>query len=211
MTQSVGQQNLNQAQRNNFEITITRKIFKDGEDKLDTEIIKLWAIKVPIVSTSIDSVKIGTPINDFSTPTGGKVTFSDFTITFLMNENFDPYVTIRKWIERNNPFKQKKDYPQKFNPEYQRSVKDWIDRGNIDGERTHNNEWEHIDYRDIIIDLQNLNNITSCKLKYVDCYPTNISGFELSTDSTEAISFTVTFKCLYLDIIGEGGNSLIYC
>ena len=56
MTQTVGQQNLNQAQRNNFEITITKKIFKDGEDKLDTEIIKLWAIKVPIVSTSIDSV-----------------------------------------------------------------------------------------------------------------------------------------------------------
>lgn len=211
MTQTVGHQNLNQAQKNLFEVNISKKIFGENGDLLDTEIIKLWARNVPITSVNTDTTKVSTNINDIPFPTGGKEQFGDFTITFALNENFDPYITLRSWLERNNPYKVKKTKPVPFNPNRQLSIKDWIAKGQTEGFRTKESEWEHMDYRDITISLKNLNNIESCYVKYVDAFPVSISSIDLTNESTDIITFTVTFKALYMDIIGEGGNSLIIC
>lgn len=210
MTQTIGTQNLNQAQQNNFEITINKVYKGNNQDKLDTDIIKLWATKIPIASVNADSFKIATNINDIPFPDGAKETFSDITITFCMNENFDPYITLRRWMDRNSPFFRRKEI-EKFNPSKQRTLEEWKEMAQNKGIRIKENEWEYIDYRDIIIDLKNLNNITSAKVKYVDAFPVTISSIELSNTSTDIITFNVTFKYLYMDIIGEGGNSLILC
>ena len=208
MSDGVGVQNLNQAQQNNFEINITKKP-KDPE-ALNTEIIKLWANKIPIAAVNIDSVKWGTNINDIPFPTGGKENFSDFTISFLMNENFDPYITLRRWMDKNNPFKRRKE-TEKLNKNKQRTVSDWLEMSQTEGHKIKENEWEYIDYRDVEISLKNLNNAISAKVVYVDAFPVSISAIDLSNASTEQITFSVTFKYLYMDIVGEGGNSLIYC
>lgn len=212
MVMSTGAQNLNLAQQNNFEIFVTPKYVNDEDfDRLDTHIIKLWANKIPIASINSDTTKWALPVNDIQFPTGGKETFSDFTISFLLTENLGPYITLRKWLERNDPFKQRKDYPRKFDPYRQKKFKDFVDIANTDGERTPDTEWEHIDYRDIIIDIKSLTNLTSCKIVYIDSFPVSISNIDLTTTSSDIINFNVTFKCLYMDIIGDGGNSLIYC
>lgn len=211
MVQSTGSQNLNLAQQNNVKVRISPKSIKGADDLLNRKIVELWTNKIPIAGSSIDVVNWSTPIQDIEFPTGGKQKFESFELSFLLTDKFETYITLRQWLERNNPFKARLDTPTPLDLNVQRSFRDLIKVAATPYDKVKDEEWTHKDYRDIYIELKDLSNIDFGYAVYVDAFPVSIPRIDFLNSSSETIELTVTFKYLYMDIVNIDGESLIYC
>ncbi len=211
MTQSTGAQNLNLAQQNNVKVRISPKTINGADDLLNRKIIELWTNKIPIAGSTIEIVNISTPIQDIEFPTGAKQKFETFDLSFLLTDKFETYITLRQWLERNNPFKERRSTPIPLDLNAQRSVSDVIKTANSIYDKVKPEQWTPIDYRDIYIELKDLSNINFGYAVYVDAFPTSIPKIDFMNSSSETIELTVSFKYLYMDIVNIDGESLIYC
>lgn len=210
--QSTGDQQLNLIQQNVAKVRIEPKTIDGEDDLLDRKLLELWTHKVPIADASIDTATWPTPMLDIEFPTGAKQKFGQFDLTFLVTEKLETYTTIREWLERNNPFKQRQSDPKSLDYNTSRSVVDWCKMAEMDEAQKLTSElWKYKDYRDIIIELKDLSNISFADVVYYEAYPINMPRFEFINSSSDNIEITVTFKYLYMDIISKDGASLINC
>jgi len=198
MTQTTGAQQLNLLQANLFKVTI-QPHFSSETDPLDRQTIEMWTNKVPVAARSIDIVTVATPIQNIDFPTGGKHKFEEFSLTFLLTEELENYITLVQWMERNNPYKQISSQPTSIDFSTKKDVKEWLQIAR--NEFPPNRQWEPKDYRDIYITLKNLSNITFGHMVYYEAFPVSIPSFTYDNASSEPIEITVTFKYLYSDII----------
>lgn len=197
MTQTTGAQQLNLLQQNLFYVTIEPKLIDETSEGLERQIIQFWTKKVPFAGRSIDSVIIPNTIQDIPVPVG-RQKFNDITLTFLLDERLEGYISLVRWMSRNSPFKQlNNDFPIDF--DRKESVREWVKRSRSVGEKT--KEWVPREYRDIYITLKDLSNVSYGYLVYYEAFPVMISDFEFDTTSSENVELTVNFKYLYSDIL----------
>lgn len=198
MTQTTGSQQLNLLQANLFKVTIEPH-FSEESDPLDRQTLEMWTNKVPMSGRSIDVVSVATPIQNIDFPSGGKQKFEEFSLTFLLTEELENYITLVRWMERNNPFKQISSNPPSIDFSAKKNVKEWMRLAQ--SEFPSNRDWSPKDYRDIYITLKNLSNVTFGHMVYYEAFPISIPPFTYDNASSEPIEITVPFKYLYSDII----------
>lgn len=208
MVQNPGNPTLSLTQQNLFSVRIEPRLI-EGADPLNRKVLQLWTNKVPIAGRSINVVTVPTPYNDIDFPSGGKQKMEDFTLTFMLTEKLETYITLCQWLERNNPYKQllKKPTPIDFNTK--KTTEEWIRRAQDVYSQLKDEDTYMRDYRDIYIQLKTIGDVDYGFMQYVECFPYSIPSFNFDNASSEPIEVTVGFKYLYSDIVNLNNQSLI--
>lgn len=210
--QSTGDQQLNLIQQNVAKVRIEPKTIEGEDDLLNRKLIELWTHKVPVADANIDTANWPTPMLDIEFPTGAKQKFGRFDLTFLVTEKLETYTTLREWMERNNPYKQRLSDPKSIDFNQKRTINEWCKIAEMnESQKLKSDLWTLKDYRDIKIELKDLSNLTFADVVYYEAYPVNMPRFEFINSSSDNIEITVEFKYLYMDIIDKDGLSLINC
>ena len=68
----------------------------------NNENIGYKVINIPLPEMRIDGQRLGTCSNVDIQLSGAKVEFSPINLTFIVDENFDNYISIAKWIANNS-------------------------------------------------------------------------------------------------------------
>jgi len=161
---------------------------------------KFSLVKYPKVSffcnsTRIPEIILGTAIQttylkNIDIP-GEKLTYGDFSLRFLVDENLENYMAIHNWLTGLG-----------F-PETQAQFKEQVT--NRDGLRDLNEQ-----YSDGSLSILNSNYNPVANVKFQDLYPTSLTSLEFDASVTDIQYFTaeVTFKYTVYNIVDMNGNPL---
>lgn len=150
--------------------------------------------KTPKVSfytntSNIPSMNLGiadyrTPYKDISEP-GDKISFEDYNLRFLVDENLENYLEIHNWIKGLG-------YPE--------SLKQIYDLQKSEGGL----------YSDGTLLILNSNQRLNFKVKFYDMFPYNLTTLLFDSTLTDTDPFTaeVKFKYTYYEITDSTGNVL---
>jgi hypothetical protein len=150
--------------------------------------------KAPKVSfysntSNIPSMTLGladypTPYKDLYEP-GDKITFEDFNLKFLVDENLENYLEIYKWIKGLG-------YPESLDQIY--------DLRRSEGGL----------YSDGTLQVLNSNQRPNFMVKYYDLFPYGLTTLLFDSTLTDSDPFTaeVKFKYTYFEIVDPTGNPL---
>ncbi len=142
--------------------------------------------KIPEIS--LPTLVQPTYLKDIDVP-GDKLTYSDLTINFLVDENMTNYVTIHNWLTGLGA------------PETLQQYAELIDGGSTDPKKA---------FSDASLIILNSNYKSVASIKFKDLFPTSISSLEFTATETDYNYFTatVTFKYTVYDILGTDGKPL---
>jgi hypothetical protein len=161
---------------------------------------KFSLVKYPKVSffcnsTRIPEIILGTAIQttylkNIDIP-GEKLTYGDFSLRFLVDENLENYMAIHNWLTGLG-----------F-PETPAQFKEQVT--NRDGLRDLNEQ-----YSDGSLSILNSNYNPVANVKFQDLYPTSLTSLEFDASVTDIQYFTaeVTFKYTVYNIVDMNGNPL---
>jgi len=145
-------------------------------------------------SARIPEINLGTAIQpsylkDLDVP-GDKLTYGDFSLRFLVDENMENYMAIHNWLTGLGY------------PETTQDFKDLITDadGNKDLKRQFSDGSLHIlnsNFKDVAI------------VKFKDLFPTNLTSLEFEASDTDVNYFTaeVSFKYTVYNIFGTDGRT----
>ena len=146
-------------------------------------------------SVRIPEITLGTTIQpsylkDVDVP-GDKLTYGDFSLRFLVDENLVNYMAIHNWITGLG-------YPE--STDQFKSL-------------TTNSDWETDlleQFSDGSLHILNSNYRTVATVKFRDLFPISLSSLDFEATDTDVNYFTaeVTFKYTIYDILGTDGNPL---
>lgn len=135
-----------------------------------------------IPSMTLGLVNHPTPLTDLFEP-GDKITFEDFNLRFLVDENLENYLEIYKWIKGLG-------YPESLDQIYelQRS------EGGL--------------YSDGTLQILNSNQRPNFMVKYYDMFPYGLTTLLFDSSLTDSDPFTaeVKFKYTYFEIVDPSGQ-----
>jgi hypothetical protein len=161
---------------------------------------KFTLAKYPKVSffcntARIPELNLGTAIQpsylkDLDVP-GEKITYGDFTLSFLVDENLENYMSIHNWITGLG-----------F-PETTQQFKDLVT--NEDGIRDLKEQ-----YSDGSLSILNSNYRTIADVKFKDLFPVSLTSLEFDATVSDIQYFTaeVVFKYTVYNILGTDGEPL---
>jgi len=161
---------------------------------------KFSLVKYPKVSffcnsTRIPEIVLGTAIQttylkNIDIP-GEKLTYGDFSLRFLVDENLENYMAIHNWLTGLG-----------F-PETPAQFKEQVT--NRDGLRDLNEQ-----YSDGSLSILNSNYNVIANVKFQDLYPTSLTSLEFDSTITDIQYFTaeVTFKYTVYNIVNPNGIPL---
>ncbi len=146
-------------------------------------------------SVRIPEITLGTSIQpsylkDVDVP-GDKLTYGDFSLSFLVDENLVNYMAIHNWITGLG-------YPESTN-QFKSLTTD------SEGESDLLNQ-----FSDGSLHILNSNYRTVATVKFKDLFPVYLSSLEFDSTQTDTQYFTaeVTFKYTIYNILGTDGNPL---
>tara|TARA_Y100000356_G_scaffold118754_1_gene109946 strand:+ start:277 stop:825 length:549 start_codon:yes stop_codon:yes gene_type:complete len=145
-------------------------------------------------SARIPEIKLGTAIQptylkDIDVP-GDKLSFQDFTLRFLVDENLVNYMSIHNWLYGLGYPESTKDFRDlTTNDNNQRDLQEQFSDGSL-----------HIlnsNYRDVAI------------VKFKDLFPVSLTSLDFESSATDVRYFTaeVNFKYTLYDIVGPNGRT----
>jgi hypothetical protein len=149
-------------------------------------------------SANIPSLELGVAkqptqmATDLPTP-GDRVTFEDFKLRFLVDEDLENYREIQKWIRGlGYPFSLKQIYDLQN------------ERTNIDNFASKSMDI----YSDGTLFVLNSNQRVNFQVKFYDLFPFRISTIQFDATDTDPQFFTaeVAFKYAYYDILDSSGR-----
>jgi hypothetical protein len=148
---------------------------------------------------NIPGLNLGTAIQptylkDIEIP-GDKVTFNDFTLRFLVDENLENYMQVQNWIRGIG-------YPESLQEIY-----DW---------QNNNDNLEQPDksqlnlYSDGTLNILTSSQTPNFKIKFKDLFPVSLSDltFDATDTDIEYLTAEVTFKYTIYNITDLNGNPL---
>jgi hypothetical protein len=146
-------------------------------------------------SVRIPEITLGTTIQpsylkDVDVP-GDKLTYGDFSLRFLVDENLVNYMAIHNWITGLG-------YPESTDQFKSLTT-------NSDGETDLLEQ-----FSDGSLHILNSNYRTVATVKFRDLFPISLSSLDFEATDTDVNYFTaeVTFKYTIYDILGTDGNPL---
>ena len=146
-------------------------------------------------SARIPEISLGTAVQpaylkDIDIP-GDKLSYGDFSLRFLVDENLENYMSVHNWITGLGY------------PESTQDYRDLItnDEGLVDEKEAFSDGSLHIlnsNYRDVAI------------VKFKDLFPTYLTSLDFEATDTDLNYFTaeVTFKYTVYNILGTDGRPL---
>ena len=144
-------------------------------------------------SARIPEINLGTAIQpsylkDLDVP-GDKITYDDFYLRFLVDENLENYMSIHNWITGLGY------------PETTQDYKDLITTNGI-------TELENA-YSDASLHILNSNYRDVAVVKFKNLFPIGLSSLEFDSSETDINYFTaeVTFKYTVYNILGPDGRT----
>ena len=164
---------------------------------MDLDLPWLKNLKLLFFSNSvrIPEITLGTSIQpsylkDVDVP-GDKLTYGDFSLSFLVDENLVNYMAIHNWITGLG-------YPESTN-QFKSLTTD------SEGESDLLNQ-----FSDGSLHILNSNYRTVATVKFKDLFPVYLSSLEFDSTQTDTQYFAaeVTFKYTIYDILGTDGNPL---
>jgi len=145
-------------------------------------------------SLRIPEISLGTAIQptylkDIDVP-GDKLTYGDFSLRFLIDENLENYMAIHNWLTGLGYPESTKDY------------KDFIVEDNISNPLNA--------FSDGSVYILNSNYQTVSIVKFKDLFPVYLSSLEFEASDTDINYFTadVTFKYTVYNILDKNGQPL---
>ena len=173
----------NQIQNRNFLSPVGFKFTLAKEPKAD-----FFCNSVRIPEISLGTAIQPSYLKDVDVP-GDKLSYGDFSLRFLVDENLENYMTIHNWLTGLGY------------PETTQNYKDLITQDNIrDPKNAFSDGSLHIlnsNYRDIAI------------VKFTDLFPTYLTSLEFEASETDYNYFTaeVTFKYTVYNIFNKDGRT----
>lgn len=130
-----------------------------------------------------------TPYNDFQL-TGDKLTYEEFVVRFLIDEDCTNYSLIHNWMVGIT-------YPQKAN-QWREFVNDMKDKDFQVSD-------EFLDQTDLHLFILNSNYNTSFKVHFTDAFPVALTPMEYFTDATDIqyLSAEIRFRYTYFKLLNR--------
>lgn len=149
--------------------------------------LSYFAQEADLPSIDLPSIPIGTPFS-VSQMAGEMLTFSDFQINFLIDENMDNYVAIHNWMIGLG-------FPESY--EQYKSFKSTDDR-NLDNTAAEN----LANYSDGFLQILGSNNNPVRTVMFKDLYPTSLGTvtFQSTVNDIQYLVATATFRYTYYKI-----------
>jgi hypothetical protein len=150
-------------------------------------------------SANIPSINLGIAnqpsyLTDIPVP-GDKMTFEDFTLRFLVDENLTNYMEIQNWIRGLG-------FPESLSEiyDFQKNKKDFEDQ----------NKSQINLYSDATLLVLNSNQNTNFQIKFKSMFPYSLSTlqFDATSSDIEYLTADVSFKYMMYNILDRKGNSL---
>jgi hypothetical protein len=148
---------------------------------------------------NIPGLTIGTAIQstylkDIDIP-GDKVTFNDFNLRFLVDENLENYMQIQNWIRGIG-------YPESLQEIY-----NW-QNNNENLDQPYNSQLNL--YSDGTLNILTSAQTPNFKIKFIDLFPVNLSDLQFDATDTDIQYLTaeVSFKYTIYNITDLSGNPL---
>jgi hypothetical protein len=150
-------------------------------------------------STNIPGMTLGvavqpTYLKDIDIP-GDKISFNDFTIRFLVDENLENYMEIQKWIRGIG-------YPETLEEIY-----DW-QRENRAMDYQEKSQMNL--YSDATLSILTSSNNSNFQIKFLDMFPYSLTDLQFDATDTdiEYLTAEATFKYTIYNILDKSGNPL---
>ena len=144
-------------------------------------------------SARIPEITLGTAVQssylkDLDVP-GEKLTYGDFSLTFLVDENLENYMSIHNWLTGLGFPESPEDY------------KNLITKDNIVDEKNQ--------FSDGSLHILNSNFNTNAIVKFSDLFPVSLSSLDFESNESDINYFTaeVTFKYTVYNILSSDGRT----
>ena len=169
---------------------------------------KLILTKTPKVdflcqSANIPQISMGTAIQptylkDIPVP-GDKVLYDDLTVSFLVDEKMENYLSIYKWMTGLG-------YPESLG-QYDQLRKDDI---RTDASVADDGDPRYFEFSDATLQILNSNYQPNILVNFKDAFPTSLStlDFDVTTRDYSFFTASVTFKYTIFDITNPSGIRL---
>ena len=169
---------------------------------------KLILTKTPKVdflcqSANIPQISMGTAVQpsylkDIAVP-GDKVLYDDLTVSFLVDEKMENYLSIYKWMTGLG-------YPENVG-QFRQLRKDDI---RTNASASDDGDPRYFEFSDATLQILNSNYRPSVLVNFKDAFPVSLSTLEFDVSQRDYNFFTasVTFKYTIFDITDPNGNRL---
>ena len=169
---------------------------------------KLILTKTPKVdflcqSANIPQISMGTAVQpsylkDIAVP-GDKVLYDDLTVSFLVDEKMENYLSIYKWMTGLG-------YPENVG-QFRQLRKDDI---RTNASASDDGDPRYFEFSDATLQILNSNYRPSVLVNFKDAFPVSLSTLEFDVTTRDYNFFTasVTFKYTIFDITDVNGNRL---
>jgi T4-like virus tail tube protein gp19 len=138
---------------------------------------------------SLSPVPLQTLFVELTSP-GDKITYDDLEISFIVNEDYKSWQSVHDWIRGMT-------FPTQF--------EEYIQLKNQNKGFVQSNKGANISpqFSDAYLSIYTNKNNELMKIKFVDCYPTSLSGVDFNTENNadNIIYATAKFKFSYYNII----------
>lgn len=148
-----------------------------------------------IPSLSLGIADYSTPLRDLPEP-GDKLTFEDFNLRFLVDENLENYLEIHKWLKGLG-------YPRSREQIFD------LQRENKENKYSRINSQMNL-YSDGTLQVLNSNQRPNFQVKFYDMFPYGLTTLLFDATLSDSSPFTaeVKFKYTYFEIVDNKGNVL---
>ena len=169
---------------------------------------KLILTKTPKVdflcqSANIPQISMGTAVQpsylkDIAVP-GDKVLYDDLTVSFLVDEKMENYLSIYKWMTGLG-------YPENVG-QFRQLRKDDI---RTNASASDDGDTRYFEFSDATLQILSSNYRPSVLVNFKDAFPVSLSTLEFDVSQRDYNFFTasVTFKYTIFDITDPNGNRL---
>jgi hypothetical protein len=189
-------QNLNLQQNNNFQIIIkSDELFNSKEVTFYITDMVLPGFSIPPVEENFNGINI-------PYPTQGKMSYDQLTMTIRLDDNFNDYLELLRWLHRlKDPEKLLKapaNTVDVYNPKYQQLKNNLLLTKQFP-----------IEYRTIFVNIKDTNHQTVLQYEFVDAWVNSVGGITLSTKSSEYMTADISFYFSLIKIYDAEGKRLI--
>ena len=148
--------------------------------------LQYFAQSISIPGISMSETMRPTPFVDLYPP-GEKAIFDLFVVTFLIDENMETWSEIYDWM---------------FGMTFPENFEDYANLSALAQSKTRILKERFPQYSDMAVTLLSSSNNPILKINMIDCYPTSLSSFPVSTTDTpdNPITADCTFRFSYFTL-----------